>query len=235
MVAQGHIEISFPLRNFLGRYPFLYYSLYNLIPKNKKLSVKQNTQLVIEGFPRSANTFAVLAFGYAQPNPVNIAHHMHVPAQVIRAVKWKIPTIVLLRNPKDAVVSFVIRDPRVSIDQALKSYISFYETIYPYKNNYVISGFEEIIKNYSLTIERVNKKFGTDFVAFTPTGKDLENIFQKAEKLEGGVESKVSRPSSTRTAAKKELLQELESEKYSKLLTAAEKIYRQFEHENDLA
>ena len=127
------IGVSFPLRSFFGRYPLLFYSFYGLIPKNRLLSVNRNTQLVIEGFPRSANTFAVGAFRKTQPIKLQIAHHMHVPAQILRAVHWKIPTIVLIRNPKDAVVSLVMYDRQISINQALQCYVSFYKAIYFYK------------------------------------------------------------------------------------------------------
>ena len=41
--------------------------------------------------------------------------------------QWGIPTLLLARKPTDAVLSWVIRDPGVSIRQALKHYISFYE------------------------------------------------------------------------------------------------------------
>jgi hypothetical protein len=47
-----------------------------------------------------------------------IAHHLHAPAQVIRAARWWILTPVLMRRPRDAVLSLVIRDP-ASVDQAL--------------------------------------------------------------------------------------------------------------------
>jgi hypothetical protein len=59
-------------------------------------SVSRTTQLVIEGYPRLGNTFAVVAFLQAQKEDVRIAHHLHAPAQVIRAARWRIPTIVLI-------------------------------------------------------------------------------------------------------------------------------------------
>ena len=77
------------LRNFLGKSPFLFYLIYSVYPvKNKNLDLltNLNTQLVIEGFPRSANTFAVITFWHLQPKKVIVAHHQHVPAQIIRAV-----------------------------------------------------------------------------------------------------------------------------------------------------
>lgn len=232
------IGISFPLRSFFGKYPLLFYFLYGLVPKNRLLSVNRNTQLVIEGFPRSANTFAIAAFNQVQPTKLRIAHHMHVPAQIIRAVNWKIPTIILIRNPKDAVLSLVMYDSRISIPQALKCYVSFYKTIYVYRAKYVIASFEEVINNYSSTIEKTNHKFGTKFVSHTPNGSDLKSIFRKIESV-GKIEAirqgetkcselNIARPSSTRVSLKRKLLQKLKEPQNHEILQAAEKIYSEF-------
>jgi hypothetical protein len=47
-----------------------------------------------------------------------IAPHLHAPAQVIRVARRRILTLVLMRRPRDAVLSLVIRDP-ASVDLAL--------------------------------------------------------------------------------------------------------------------
>lgn len=232
-----NLALSFPLRSFFGKHPLLFYALYGLIPKNRMLSVNKNTQLVIEGFPRSANTFAVVAFSKAQPTKLRIAHHMHVPAQIIKGVQRKIPTIVLIRNPKDAIVSLVMYDPRISLAQALKCYISFYQTIYLYRAKYVVARFEEVINDYSNVIEKTNDKFGTNFI--TPAPNNLEsNHFNNIETI-GKIEAKrqgkteyselnVARPSSLRASLKKELMQKLEQTENQKDLMVAEKIYHEF-------
>ncbi|MDQ3796648.1 MAG: hypothetical protein M3294_03480, partial [Pseudomonadota bacterium] len=62
----------------------------------------------------------------AQRKPVRIAAHLHVPAQVIRAAQCHIPTLALLRKPKDAVISLALRDPMISFRHALRYYIAFY-------------------------------------------------------------------------------------------------------------
>jgi len=72
-------------------------------------AVDRATELVIEGFARSGNTFAVAAFSLAQPRPVRLAHHLHAPAQVLLAARMGIPCIVLVRDPVDAVASRLIR------------------------------------------------------------------------------------------------------------------------------
>ena len=232
------IEISFPLRSFFGKYPLLFYFLYGLLPKNRMLSVNRNTQLVIEGFPRSANTFAVVALQNAQSVKLQLAHHMHVPAQVIRGVHWNIPTIVLIRNPKDAIVSLVINDPRISITQALKCYISFYEKIYPYRPNYIVAPFKEVINNYSSIIQKTNNKFKTNFISPISTDSNPKETFQKIESIEkiesirqgakGYSESQISRPSLTRTLMAREQIQKLEQPQYIKLLKIADEIYSEF-------
>lgn len=226
--SRKHLEVSFLMRSYIGKYPLLYYPLYNVVPKNRRLSVNPNTHLVIEGFPRSANTFAVVAFEYANSGDLHLAHHMHVPAQIIKAARLKVPAIVVIRNPKDAVVSFCIRDKRIVLQDALRCYISFYSRVYSFRNSYVLAHFDEVVKDLGGVIDKVNTKFGTKFNAFTPTGQDLENIFNEISDLEGGAELKVSRPSESRSEIKTKFLQDLEEPKFQKLVTKAESVYSKF-------
>lgn len=232
------LNISYPLRSFVGKYPWLFYALYGLIPKNRKMSVHRDTQLVIEGFPRSANTFAVVAVQNAQPVKLRLAHHMHVPAQVIRGVHWNIPTIVLIRKPKDAIVSFIIHDKNTSITEALNCYISFYQKIYPYKAHYVVGLFEEVINNLSGIIQKTNNKFRTSFVLPVYADSSPIDLFQRIESIAkvesirrgetGYSELEISRPSSARKPVKKELMGELSQSQYSELIKIAEKTYNDF-------
>src|SRR5215210_9212094 len=106
-------------RRYIGERPLLFYSFYRLRPHYRRLLVARTTQFVIEGFPRSGNTFAVVAFEQAQRETFRIAHHLHAPAQVMLAARWRIPALVLVRKPTDAVLSWTIREPCVSIQQDL--------------------------------------------------------------------------------------------------------------------
>ena len=85
-------------RRYIGRHPFLFYNFYRLKPSYRDLLVDRRTQIVIEGFPRSGNTFAVVAFQQAQRESVRVARHLHMREQVIRAAKWGIPTLLLARG-----------------------------------------------------------------------------------------------------------------------------------------
>src|SRR5215212_10677037 len=160
-------------RRYIGRHPFLFYNFYRLKPSYRDLLVDRRTQIVIVGFPRSGNTFAVVAFQQAQRESVRVAHHLHMPAQVIRAAKWGIPTLLLARKPTDAALSLVIRESGVSIQQALKHYISFYEKAAEHRDALVVGFFEEVTRDYGAVLERVNAKFGAGFSSFVPGQRQM--------------------------------------------------------------
>jgi hypothetical protein len=218
------------LQIYAGKHPSTFYGLYRLAGKDQKRVVTPDTQLVIEGFPRSANTFARVAFNRAQSERVRIAHGLHVPAQVIRASRWRIPTLVLIRAPKDAVISFAIRDP-ISVDQALRYYLSFYETVEEYRDAYVLGLFEEVIEDFGEVIRRINDRFGTAFSPFSHDEPNVDGVFARIEKNtrkrfgETSLENKVSRPFASREKLKREVGYELENSKRRDLISRAETVY----------
>jgi hypothetical protein len=218
------------LQIYAGRYPAVFFSLYRLLRKDHTRVVTPDTRLVIEGFPRSGNSFARVAFSKAQKEKVRIAHGLHVPAQVIRAARWQIPTLVLIRKPKDAVLSFAIRDP-ISVDQALRYYLSFYETVEKYRDAYVLGLFEEITEDFGQVIGRINEKFGTTFSLFRHDEQNVNEVFARMERNtrkrygEGRWETKVSRPSAARERMKHEVGYYLENPKRKRLIAEAEAVY----------
>ena len=221
-------------RRYVGRRPFLFYNFYRLRPNYRDLLVDRRTQIVIEGIPRSGNTFAVVAFEQAQRESVRIAHHLHMPAQVIRAAQWRIPTLLLVRKPKDAVLSWVIREPGVPIRQALKHYISFYEKAAEYRDALVEGFFEEVTRDYGAVVERVNAKFGTEFSSFVHSEDNVKRVFDRIEELHrarrGGRldEKQIAHPSAVKAGLKDALRKELEAPEVRKLTTRAEAVYDSF-------
>ncbi len=223
------------LQIHVGGYPLIYYSLYRLLRMrwNVARAVRPGTRIVIEGFPRSGNSFARRAFIMAQDDPQiknYIAHHLHVPAQVVRAARWRIPTLVLIRKPRDAVLSLTIRDP-LSVDQALRYYISFYKTAEKYRDAFVLGVFEEVTEDFGRVIERVNEKFGTTFALFSHDEESVSELFAgmeaQARKQYGEtlLERKVQRPSAERRQVKHEIEYDLEDPKRRALIAEAEAVY----------
>lgn len=196
--------------------------------------MSRDTEIVIEGYPRSANTFAVAAFLLAQERPVKVAHHLHVPAQVIRAVQWGIPTIVLIRKPEDAVLSLLVREPRLSAHQSLVDYVRFYRRIKPYCSYFVLATFEEVTTNFGLVIEKVNKKFGTNFKMFAHTDENVTKAMKIVEEMDKAdqrkatvTETTVARPSEIRTRLKERRRRDLEDPHLERLLREAKAVYQE--------
>jgi hypothetical protein len=218
-------------RRYVGRHPFLFYNFYRLKPSYRDLLVDRKTQIVIVGFPRSANTFAVVAFEQAQRERVRVAHHLHMPAQVVRAAQWGIPTLLLARKPTDAALSWVIREPGVSIRQALKHYISFYEKAAEYRDSLVVGFFEEVTRDYGTVLERVNAKFGTEFSTFVHSEENVKCVFDRIEEVHrarrgGRLDEKVvTHPSAIKAELKDALKKELEAPEVRKLIARAEAVY----------
>jgi|GEM_PF-1755712 len=87
--------------------PALYFGLRRLTGSLDRLCVTRKTDIVIEGFPRSANSTTVTVFRSWQRKKVRIAHHKHHAAQILRAVAWDIPAVALIREPRAAVISLI--------------------------------------------------------------------------------------------------------------------------------
>lgn len=173
------------LKRFISKNPALYFALTQHSHLHRFHRVYRKTDIVIEGFPRSANTFAVLAFQEVQKKSFKIAHHLHVPAQYIYSIRLNIPTIILVRNPIDAVISLVIRSPYIDMKNAFKDYIAYYCTLLSYDENYVVAPFEDVINNYHKIICLVNKKCNVNFeLYFNDYDKDhkILTAIKKKEK-----------------------------------------------------
>ena len=157
------------IKHICGRYPSIFFPLYrSLAPEShiKECLLNDSSELVIEGFPRSANTFSVVAFRQAQGRNVPMAHHLHVEAQILKGVSKGLPVVVLIRNPMDAVKSLLIRHPLVRPDDAFKRYIEFYSAVERVADEVVIAEFNEVTTEFGGVIDRINKKYGTDYIRY---------------------------------------------------------------------
>jgi hypothetical protein len=116
----------------------------------------------IEGFPRSANSYAVEIFR-RRNGQVPLAHHLHVPGQILRAAQLKRPCAMVIRRPLDALSSLLIVDERLSADVLFWSYIDFHRRVWPARDAVVVCEFDEVIADASVVSRRMNEHFQTDF------------------------------------------------------------------------
>lgn len=126
-------------------------------PKNYIVQ-KDITDICIDGYPRSANSFSVRMFRKANPGAV-IAHHTHAVANIRKAIDCSIPIVVLIRNPEQAIVSSVIAHENNDIDNEIYRYIDFYDWILKKISNVVIADFDIVVNDYNAIILNVNNHF----------------------------------------------------------------------------
>ena len=175
------------LKRIVGRNPFLF-SLFYFMVKNKYRVANKNTQLVLEGFPRCANTFSYVILKDIDPN-LNIAHHLHLPVQIIIGVKRKIPVVVLIRDPKDAILSLLIRNSSITLDDAIKSYISFYKIALRFRSDIIVAEFNDVIIDFNIIIKQINLKYNINLAGFANSVKNKEkykSIIKEMDKKDTG-------------------------------------------------
>ena len=128
-------------------------------------TVDADTDACVDGFPRSANTLAVHAFLRLNPG-TRLAHHVHLPQQILRAVEMKVPCAVLVRNPLDALTSLsIFAEQELSERLAVWTYVHFHRTMLELRDRVALCAFEEVIADPAVVPRRLNERYGTSFHA----------------------------------------------------------------------
>lgn len=199
--------------------------------------VRPGDDLVIEGFPRSANTFATYAFMKANAERnLKIGNHFHSPAQFILAARYDIPAVLVIREPLDAVLSLMVFLPQMSARDGLRRYIGFHEPLLRIRSGFVAARFQEVVGNVDEIIARVNQRFGTSYNHFGHTAErnaDLLNWIEADRNARAvdhpellGDSMKKPLPSREKTLARQKRSAEIEDPDLAQLLDHARSLYR---------
>jgi hypothetical protein len=165
------------LRTYVSEHPpgYLAFARHKY-PNHNVEVIGPGTELVIDGFTRSATTFAVYAFQLSQYRPVCLAHHLHAPAQLIVAARRGIPALALIREPQGAILSQLIREPDVALRDALVAYARFYEHLLPSRGSFAVGEFHQVTHDFAAVVQQLNARFGTHFAEFVPSEANLHEV-----------------------------------------------------------
>jgi hypothetical protein len=153
-------------RTMVFEYPAVYLPFARRkYPGPSPAVIGPETELVIDGYFRSANTFSVYAFPLSQDKLVRLAPHLHAPAQLIEAARSGIPALLLVRQPRDAILSELLYDP-VALPDAMVAYSRFYTSLLSYLDSFVVGEFTQVTSDFGAVIRRLNARFGTSFAEF---------------------------------------------------------------------
>src|SRR3954447_7440731 len=152
-------------------------------PEKSATLARRDTAIVIEGFLRSGNTFSVAAFQIANGPQLHVGRHLHGAPHVLRAVRLGLPTLVLIRQPRDAVLSYLIRRNTLTPHDAVLEYLDFYRTAWPARDGFVVGPFDRVTKDFGGLIDEVSARFGTSFRRFEPTPENEAEAFALVEEM----------------------------------------------------
>lgn len=166
----------FALRYALGSSRTTYPVLKLAPAPYTRVMVKSGMDACIEGLPRSATTFGTIGFFERNPD-VRLAHHMHVPAQVDRAVRLGVPCAVLIRKPLPNLTSLVLAGENdLEHDLVFRIYMHYYRRILRVRDQVALCTFDEVLEDPSVIGRRLNALRGTAFNADPLTADDKRNI-----------------------------------------------------------
>lgn len=150
------------LRDAAARVDPLYLALSRW--RRPGFAIHDDTALVLDGFPRSANSWLEACFRTALGEDFPIAQHSHAAPQIREGVRRGLPVIVLVRPPLDAVSSLLIRDgdifsPRLALDE----YAAFSAAVLPVARKTLVVPFKAAIGPFPPVMRALSEKFALDW------------------------------------------------------------------------
>lgn len=184
------------LARFVRRTPSLYRAYCMARRTDTSILVSKTTDIVLEGFGGSGNTFALRAFTFPQIYPYQVAHHVHTSSQIRKGVSSRIPVVVVIRDPADAATSLISRRTRALSDAEIMSmahdllerYTAYHEDVLGLSDAIVIAKFETVVSDFGAVMLEVNRKFGTSFEVFEHTKQNVDYIRARQVRAKPGTE-----------------------------------------------
>lgn len=169
------------MKRIIKSNPLLFKIWYYVYRKNRGLKINyfnSQTNFMLDGYPRSGNTFFAGLCKKAF-NQDNFIHHFHTIAPIKIALNKKLPVFILIRKPAEAISSYYLKSFALShknlpetIDKRLlknliHDYYDYYSFVYTHKVNIHIIAFEKyIIKPFEVlnSINEIvfNKKYNVN-------------------------------------------------------------------------
>lgn len=168
----------------VGAHPRTLPLLVRLTPEGAERAVGAHTDLVVEGFPRSGNTYAVFALRHANPGLV-VASHVHHVGQLHQALALAKPVVVLVREPVACLSSYLLAGPHGRAAGVLKEYVSYHRTVLDLATRHgsavAVVTFEEATSDMAAVTAAINHRFDLDLRPFSNREADVAEVFARID------------------------------------------------------
>ena len=196
------------LKWWLHESPVVYPLLQRLRGQEWGTFCTPSTDLCIEGFQSSSNSFVYNVFRLLAPE-LSIGHHTHSVANLKRARQYNIPTLVLYRDPSGAIPSLAARF-KPSLENSIVRYVRFYRYVLQHTDAFILASFEETTRDIAATIQRVEATSRLEFAAYDADAVADEAVAYIQDWTERrGDEERISLPKEERNAQKEVLRERL--------------------------
>ncbi|MFW6059153.1 MAG: hypothetical protein ACODAQ_03175 [Phycisphaeraceae bacterium] len=219
------------------RHPWLFLPAIRLshrLGRNRALILPDaRTDLVVEGFFRSANHYVETALRLAQHDDIRLACKSHAAAVVIHACRRGLPTLILVRDPRAVTLSNHLKHPRTTLAHTLRGYIDFHQRILPHRQRFVVATFEQVTHDLNPVIDQLNARFDLQLRRLPPPEETARLLAQRMggdtlrrRPLQGAAVADLPTPEKDR--AKEAARARLEAPSLRPLLERAEAVHEQF-------
>jgi hypothetical protein len=227
--------LKYKIKSLLKSNEF-YLFLQKCNSKKRRFVVRKHTDVIIEGFPRSANSWTCHVFQYLSQKQYNkrlkIASHLHASSQIKKGLKLNIPIILLIREPIDAVSSLLMMNKNLSPPSVLNDYLRMYNSLKKFKDKILVVKFDDIIQKPNKIIKKFNVFSNFDFSCELTNNdiEELKNQIKKSDlKAQGGKYTSYHVPTQLKEDEKKITTQHVEALKNK--VIEANKLYQYFTNE----
>jgi len=192
--------------------------------------------LILSGFPRSGNTYFKASMKINYPQLKINESHIHHKELFVYTLRKKIPTVILIRNPVDAISSYIVylkgKGKVIDIKKIIDRYNSYYSTLHKYKNNsqLIILDFNEMINSLEETIKRLNNQLKFNLEIYDNYDENQKTIFKKIYERnlqrDAGSKMTVHLPNEEKKIMKDQIIKQLGNQKYSSRITHSIGLYK---------
>lgn len=140
-----------------------------------------STELHLTGFPRSANTYCYNILKVVFPSLI-IRSHIHTTASIKLALKHRVPTLVLVRDPVATCCSLLLKhhlEPSPNkVESLLKDYIEYHGFVLSNKGRFKILKFQDVVGSPEFIVRSV-----CEYLKFSMSSAEIKAKAQDGQRL----------------------------------------------------
>jgi hypothetical protein len=225
------------LKKIVSSNILLYYLWFILVRKRKGLDIdffRRDTDVFIDGYARSGNTFIIHLVRSLLPE-LNSVHHLHAVAPIKIALLLNLPAFILIRDPMNCISSkylkhFAMRGIEVNtpidehlLNQFISDYLTYYRFVKKNQDRLIILNFDQLIESPKIIVGKIKDRLEIEKKI------SAEDLSQAIHSYRGATDTMGSSRPNQKKEKYKSLAKEhiLQSDKYSGILKLYNSIINQ--------